>query len=158
VTRFAEVTLDARGSCQTAIFDREEEIYFVLDGKGVLHYGDQTFALRSNDFTYLPPGIKHSISNSSEQPVRILLMSFKIPAKTAIGTPSPQPRIVNMEDVKEETVAGHPTSVLYKLLIGPRTGKRDAIDEAYVVTKMLKRFTWSSRAKARWQLEAAQMA
>jgi mannose-6-phosphate isomerase-like protein (cupin superfamily) len=43
---------------------------------------------------------------------------------------------VNLGQVKEETVQGHPTSVLYKLLAGPRTGKRDAIDDAYVVTSL----------------------
>ena len=44
--------------------------------------------------------------------------------------------------MKEETVEGHPTSVLYKLLLGPRTGKRDAIDDAYVVTS----FFWMNFA------------
>ena len=136
VTRFTEVTLDARGSCQSALFDREEEIYFVVEGKAELHYGDKAYALRSNDFTYLPPGMKHSIANPSEQPARVLVMGFKISPKIAIDAPSPQPKIVNMDDLKEETVDGHPNSVLYKLLIGPRTGKRDAIDQAYIVTSL----------------------
>ena len=43
---------------------------------------------------------------------------------------------MNMDDVKEQNVEGHPTSVLYKLLLGPRTGTRDAIDDAYVVTSL----------------------
>ena len=64
------------------------------------------------------------------------LRGFKIPAKISIGPPLPQPKIVNMDEVKEETVDGHPTSVLYKLLIGARSGKRDAIDQAYVVTSL----------------------
>jgi len=133
VTRFAEVTLDAHGNCQTVLHDREEEIYFVLEGKGALQYGDQTHPIRMNDFTYLPPGMKHSIANSSEKSLRVLVMGFKIPSTTSISAPSLHPKIVNLDDVKEETVDGHPTSVLYKLLLGPRTGKRDAIDEAYVV-------------------------
>jgi mannose-6-phosphate isomerase-like protein (cupin superfamily) len=134
VTRFTEVTLDAHANCQSALYDREEEIYFVLEGNAVLHYGAETFAMRANDFTYLPPGMKHSIGNSSEHALRVLVMGFKIPAGRSIAAPSPHPKIVNLDDVKEETVDGHPTSVLYKLLLGPRTGKRDAIDEAYVVT------------------------
>jgi mannose-6-phosphate isomerase-like protein (cupin superfamily) len=133
VARFGEVTLDARGKCQAALYDRQEEIYFILEGKGVLRYGDQTYAMRPNDFTYLAPGVKHSIENSSEQVLRVLVMGFKIPPSISIST-SPEPKIVNMDDLKEETVEGHPTSVLYKLLLGPRTGKRDAIDQAYVVT------------------------
>jgi mannose-6-phosphate isomerase-like protein (cupin superfamily) len=134
VARFAEVTLDANGGCQGVLYDREEEIYFVLQGSGVLQYANDTHAMKANDFTYLGPGIKHSIANSAQQPLRVLVMGFKIPSKVSISTPPPQPTIVNLDAVKEETVAGHPTSVLYKLLVGPRKEKRDAIDEAYVVT------------------------
>ncbi len=133
VTRFGEVTLDARGNCQTVTYDRQEEIYFVVEGIGLLHYEDQTQALRKHDFTYLPPGVKHSISNSSDQLVRLLVMGFKIPKSISIGTAMPHPKIANLEDAKEETVSGHPNSVLYKLLGGLRSGKRDLIDEAYVM-------------------------
>jgi mannose-6-phosphate isomerase-like protein (cupin superfamily) len=132
-SRFGELTLDARGTCQSAIYDREEEIYFILAGNATLHYGEQTHAMRANDFTYLAPGMKHSVENDSSAPLRVLVMGFKIPSKISIDAPAQSPKIVNMDDVKEETVSGHPTSVLYKLLAGPRTGKRDAIDEAYVV-------------------------
>lgn len=134
VTRFEEVTLDARGNCQTARYDRQEEIYFVLEGQGVLHYEDQIQPLRKHDFTYLPPGAKHSISNQSDQPLRVLVMGFKIPSSISIEAPLAHPKVANLEDAKEETVSGHPTSVLYKLLAGLRTGKRDLIDEAYVVS------------------------
>ncbi|MFY9949157.1 MAG: cupin domain-containing protein, partial [Candidatus Sulfotelmatobacter sp.] len=142
VDRFAEVTLNAHGNCQTVLYDRVEEIYFVLQGKTDLHYGNQTYAMRPNDFTYLAPGLKHSIANSSDQPAQVLVMSFKVPERISINTPSPQPKIVNLDNVKEETVEGHPTSVLYKLLLGPRNGKRDAIDDAYVVTS----FFWMNFA------------
>jgi mannose-6-phosphate isomerase-like protein (cupin superfamily) len=66
--------------------------------------------------------------------LQVLVMGFKIPEAISISLPSSAPKIVNLNEVKEETVEGHPTSVLYKLLLGPRTGKRDAIDLAYVVT------------------------
>jgi mannose-6-phosphate isomerase-like protein (cupin superfamily) len=134
VSRFGEIEIAPHGNCQPVAYDREEEIYFVVKGRGVLHYGDEPRAMRESDFTYLPPGVKHSIANDSGEPLQVLLMSFKIPAKIAIIPPNPHPKIVNLDDVKEETVGGHPTSVLYKLLIGPRNGKRDALDEAYVVT------------------------
>jgi mannose-6-phosphate isomerase-like protein (cupin superfamily) len=142
VVRFAEVTLDAHGACQSTLYDREEEIYFVLEGKGDLQYGAQKYAMRSYDFTYLPPGLKHSMGNSSDEPLLVLVMGFKIPSKISISQPSPHPKIVNLDDVKEQTVEGHPTSVQYKLLLGPRTGKRDAIDDAYVVTS----FFWMNFA------------
>ncbi len=134
VARFGEATIDARGACHSAIYDRQEEIYFVLEGAGTLHYGNQAHTLHANDFTYLAPGVKHAIENNSGRALRVLVMTFKIPSSVAIGAPPPQPKIVNMDGVEEETVQGHPTSVLYKLLAGPRTGTRDAIDQAYVVT------------------------
>jgi mannose-6-phosphate isomerase-like protein (cupin superfamily) len=136
VTRFAEVTLDVRGNCQPVLHGREEEIYFVLAGSGDLLYRDATYPMRTNDFTYLPPGTKHSIANNGQQSLRILLMGFKITAPISISSPSPNPKIVNLDEVREETVEGHPTSVLYKLLLGPHTAKRDAIDLAYVVTSL----------------------
>jgi len=133
VTRFGEVALDAHGNCQTVSYDRQEEIYFVIEGGGTLHYENQAQALRKYDFTYLPPGAKHSLSNNMDQPMRVLVMGFKIPASISIGAPMPHPKVANLEDAKEETVSGHPNSVLYKLLAGLRTGKRDLIDQAYVM-------------------------
>jgi mannose-6-phosphate isomerase-like protein (cupin superfamily) len=128
--------LDAGGNCHSVSYDRQEEIYFVLEGKGVLLYGDQTHAIRTHDFAYLPPGVTHSISNSSEPGLRVVVMGFKIPPTISVRAPSPSPTIANLDQVKEETVEGHPKSVLYKLLVGPRTGTRDVIEEAYVVTSL----------------------
>ena len=134
VSHFGEITLESQGNCQSVLYDREEEIYFVLEGTGVVQSGDETHPLRANDFTYLAPGVKHGLANNSAQPLRVLVMGFKIPPRVALNTPPPPARIVNLDDVKEEPVQGHPTSVLYKLLAGPRNGKRDAIDSAYVIT------------------------
>ncbi len=133
VTRFGEVTLDAHGSCQTVFYDRQEELYFVVEGAGILQYEEQAQPLRKHDFTYLAPGVKHSISNQSEQPLRVVVMGFKIPSSISIRAPLPHARVANLADAKEETVSGHPNSVLYKLLVGLTSGKRDLIDEAYVM-------------------------
>ena len=133
-TRFGEITLDSHASCPSVTYDREEEIYFVLDGEAILHRGDKTYPMRKNDFTYFAPGIDHSINNGSDRPLQLLVMTFKIPRKVSIAASPADPKIVNLDDVKEETVDGHPTSVLYKLLVGPRTGSRDAINQAYVIT------------------------
>jgi mannose-6-phosphate isomerase-like protein (cupin superfamily) len=142
VSRFGEVTVDAHGTCQSVLYDREEEIYFVLQGTGTLQDGDGTNPLRANDFTYLAPRVKHGFANNSGQSLRVLVMGFKIPPRVALGSPSQHPRIFNLDDIKEETVQGHPMSVLYKLLVGPRNGRRDAIDDAYVVTS----FFWMNFA------------
>jgi mannose-6-phosphate isomerase-like protein (cupin superfamily) len=136
VARFGEATLDPRGSCQSVSYDRQEELYFVIAGKGILHYSDRTFPMHANDFTYLAPGVKHSIENSSVQPMKVVIMGFKIPSSISISAPPSEPKVVNMDELKQQTVEGHPTSVLYKLLAGPRTGTRDAIDQAYVMVSL----------------------
>ncbi|MGC1963842.1 MAG: cupin domain-containing protein, partial [Candidatus Sulfotelmatobacter sp.] len=104
VTRFGEATLDAHGNCQTVSYDRQEEIYFVIEGIGLLHYEDQVQPLRKHDFTYLPPGMKHSISNNGDQPLHVIVMGFKIPKSISITAPFAHPKIANLEDAKEETV------------------------------------------------------
>jgi mannose-6-phosphate isomerase-like protein (cupin superfamily) len=133
VSHFGEVAVEAHGNCQSVVHDREEEVYFVLQGTGSLHYGDDTNTLRANDFTYLAPGVKFGLANNSAQPLRVLVMGFKIPTRVTSAPPQ-HAKVVNLDDVKEQSVQGHPTSVLYKLLAGPRNGKRDAIDDAFVIT------------------------
>jgi mannose-6-phosphate isomerase-like protein (cupin superfamily) len=136
VVRFGQLTVDSKGSCNPSLYPHREEIYFVMAGNGILHHEDETHPFHKNDFTYLPPGVKHWISNSTQETLRVVLMSFEIPQSIRLATSEGHPRVVNLDDLKEETVQGHPTSVLYKLMIGPRTGKRDAIDAAYVVTSL----------------------
>lgn len=133
VARFAELTVDPNGSCQTVLHDREEDLYFVLQGSSVLQFGNEKLPMRTNDFTYLPPGAKHLITNSGQQPSQILVIGFKVPAGVATNQQPAHPKIVNLDSVKEETVSGHPSSVLYKLLAGSHNATRDAIDEGYVL-------------------------
>jgi mannose-6-phosphate isomerase-like protein (cupin superfamily) len=136
VSRFGEIEILKGGRCEPVSYGREEEIYFVVAGRGTLRYGAESQEVRKSDFTYLPPGVQHSLANDSNDSLKVLVMGFKIPEKVALSPPAAQPKIVNLEGVKEETVDGHPSSVLYKLLIGPRGAKRDAIDDAYVITSL----------------------
>jgi mannose-6-phosphate isomerase-like protein (cupin superfamily) len=132
VARFGELTVDAHGTCQTIEYPRQEEIYFVREGSGVLHYGDDSHPLAQNDFTYVPPAVRHSVSNLSSQPLRLVVATVRIPADTPISQPA-KLVVANLDELKEQTVGGHPKSVLYKLLIGPRTATRDRINATYTV-------------------------
>jgi mannose-6-phosphate isomerase-like protein (cupin superfamily) len=136
VERFGQATVAPGGKCQPVTYDRQEEIYFVLKGSAQLLYGGKQYPMRANDFTYLPPGKTHSIANAADQELQIMVMSFRIPPATSLVAAAAEPTIVNMDTLKEETVDGHPNSVLYKLMLGPRKGTRDAIDQAYVVTSL----------------------
>jgi mannose-6-phosphate isomerase-like protein (cupin superfamily) len=136
VSRFGVVTVEPHGKCQTVVYDRDEEADFILAGMGILQADGDSHSLRANDFTYIAPAVKHSFANNSSEPLQVLVMGFKIPPrKTLDATPAPL-RIINLDQIKLETVQGHPSSVLYKLLVGPRKATRDAIDDAYVVTSL----------------------
>jgi mannose-6-phosphate isomerase-like protein (cupin superfamily) len=132
VARFGELTVAPHGSCQMVEYPREEELYFILGGGGVLHYGEQSHSLAQNDFTYLPPTVRHSVSNPSSQPLQLVVTTVRIPQNTPLSPPA-ELAVANLADLKEQTVEGHPNSVLYKLLIGPRTAARDRINATYSV-------------------------
>jgi mannose-6-phosphate isomerase-like protein (cupin superfamily) len=132
VARFGELTVDAHGACPMVAYPRQEELYFVRGGSGVLRYGDESHPLAQNDFTYVPPTVRHAVSNPSNQPLRLVVSTVRIPADTPIA-PSAKLEVANLGELKEQTVEGHPKSVLYKLLIGPRTAARDRINAAYTV-------------------------
>jgi len=136
ISRFGEVTIDPHGKCESVLYGREEELYFVLKGTGTLQFADEPHPLRAYDFTYIAPAVRHALANNSSEPLTVVVMGFKIPVRVALGAPPQQPRIINLDSVKEEPVQGHPTSVLYKLMVGPKKATRDAIDDAYVVTSL----------------------
>jgi mannose-6-phosphate isomerase-like protein (cupin superfamily) len=133
VTRFGEASVDAHGACEPVEYPRQEELYFVMDGSGVLHYGDESHPMRKDDFAYAPPSVRHSLSGSGNQPFRVVVATVKVTSEVSIPAPPTKPMVANLDELKEQTVEGHPTSVLYKLLIGPHTATRDRINAAYEV-------------------------
>jgi mannose-6-phosphate isomerase-like protein (cupin superfamily) len=136
VARFGEVEVDPRGACRPVSYAREEQIYVILEGRGILQYADETVPVKKNDFMYLPPGITHAISAPPEQFCRVLVMGFRIPTWITIEPPSKKLLLANSDEVNEEKVGGHPSSVRYKLLVGDRKSTRDRIAAGYVVTSL----------------------
>ena len=41
--------------------------------------GQEKVPLKQNDFVYLPVGVEHGVANPSQEPLRLLVMAFKIP-------------------------------------------------------------------------------
>ena len=132
VARFGEVTVGAHGACQTVEYPRQEELYFVTNGSGVLRYGEQSHPLAQNDFTYVPPTVRHSVSNPSDQKLQLVVITVRVSPETSLSKQA-KLAVANLSELKEQTVEGHPQSVQYKLLIGPHTGVRDRINAAYTV-------------------------
>jgi mannose-6-phosphate isomerase-like protein (cupin superfamily) len=130
--RFGKLTVDAHGTCQGVAYPRQEVLFLVLQGNGVLLGGDKSHPLAPDDFAYVPPALRHTVSNPGDKPLQLVITSVRIPADTPISQPA-QVEVANLSELKEQTVEGHPKSVLYKLLIGPRTAARDRINAAYTV-------------------------
>ncbi len=80
-------------------YPAEEQIYYILEGNGTLLYGDQRVPVKKDDFMYLPVGVKHGMANESDQPVRLLVMGFKIPRGTDVP-PTPKLMLANSADVE----------------------------------------------------------
>lgn len=42
----------------------QEQIYYVLEGEGVLTLNEDKHLMRPHDYVYLPPGVRHSFTNT----------------------------------------------------------------------------------------------
>jgi mannose-6-phosphate isomerase-like protein (cupin superfamily) len=119
----------ADGASAIVSYPTEEQIYYILDGNGLLIYGDQKVPVKKNDFMYLPVGVRHGIANQSNGPVRLLVMGFKIPRGTDVP-PTPKLMLANSDDVPLGRVAGHGPTALFKLLMGTIASQRDKLAAA----------------------------
>jgi mannose-6-phosphate isomerase-like protein (cupin superfamily) len=135
VARFGEITVAPGGACKPVSYAAEEQVYVILEGAGVLDYAGEQAPVKKNDFLYLPPGVRHSLSNSSPQACRAMVMGFKIPTGTNPTVP-PKLLIANIDEVKKQPLASHPPSVLYQLLMGDVKSTRDRIPAGQVLTSL----------------------
>jgi mannose-6-phosphate isomerase-like protein (cupin superfamily) len=135
IARFGEWIVESGASCSPPVLPREEQIYLVLDGGGDVQYGSERVPVRKNDYMYLPPGVGRGVSNKSGAELRVLVMGYRIPEDVKITVPS-GPQKANIDEVKKQTVGGHPPTVLYQLLMGDTTSDRDRIAAAHVMTSL----------------------
>jgi mannose-6-phosphate isomerase-like protein (cupin superfamily) len=135
VARFGELTVEPGASSKAARYASEEQAWVILAGSGSMSYGGEKVPVRKNDFFYIPPAIEHSLSCNAGAACRAMIMGFKIPAGAEIHSPA-RLDVANIDDVKLQTVGGHPDSVLYRLLMGDTTSKRDRIAAGHVLTSL----------------------
>jgi len=129
IARYGELTVAPDGTSALTSYPAEEQIYYILEGSGMLLYEDQKVAVKKDDFLYLPVGVKHGMSNASNQPVRLLVMGFKIPAGTKVAS-TPKLMLANAADVPLVPVQGHGPTSLFKLLMGTTESRRDKLAAA----------------------------
>ena len=52
--------------------EKEEEVYFVLEGELLMHTQNERHHLYPGDMVHLPPGMPHGYRNPAEKPARFL--------------------------------------------------------------------------------------
>lgn len=135
IARFGEMEIDRAGASATVAFPGEEQAYFVLEGPAALHYGAEEHALRKDDFFYVAPGVSLVFRNTGPKPARLVVAGFRIPGGAA-GGGAAKLMIANLDEVRAQTVEGHPPSTLYRLMMGDTQSKRDKLAAAQVLTSM----------------------
>jgi mannose-6-phosphate isomerase-like protein (cupin superfamily) len=129
IARYGELTVAAGGNSAVVTYQAEEQIYFILEGQGTLLYEDEKIPVRKNDFMYLPMGVKHGMANPSGEPVKLLVMGFKIPAGVNVQR-TPKLTLANTSEVSLVPVEGHGPTALFKLLMGTTESRRDKLAAA----------------------------
>jgi len=49
---------------QEHVHKGQEQIYYVLEGEGLLTVDEEKHLMRPHDYVYLPPGVRHSFTNT----------------------------------------------------------------------------------------------
>jgi mannose-6-phosphate isomerase-like protein (cupin superfamily) len=135
IARYGEVSLDPHGACAMVQYPDEDQVYVVLDGKGTADYGSEAVPLDKEDYLYLPASIPHTLRNNSPSPLLVVVMGFRTHGFEKDPLP-PHPLKANIEDVPTGLVSGHPSSTLYRLLMGDTESKRDRLAAGRVLTSL----------------------
>jgi len=135
IERFGELTVAPGGTSELVSCQNAEGVFFILAGSGTLHYGAEKVQIKENDFMYLPVGVKHGISNRSQEPLRLLAMGFRIPAEANVPS-TPKLMMANTDDVKQQVLGGHGPTTQFKLLLGTAESRRDKLAAARQINSL----------------------
>jgi mannose-6-phosphate isomerase-like protein (cupin superfamily) len=135
IARYGEATVDPNGACVAVQYPEEDQVYVVLDGNASVAYGNQAVSLKREDYLYIPASVTHKITNASGAALNIVIMGFRTNGFEKAPLP-PGPLKANIEDVRTQPVRGHPSSTLYRLLMGDVESKRDRIAAGRVLTSL----------------------
>jgi mannose-6-phosphate isomerase-like protein (cupin superfamily) len=110
-------------------------MYFIEDGRATLWYAGEKLPVKKHDFMYLPAGVRHGVANSSDAPVKVIVMGYKIPAGTKVE-PTPKPMLATADDVPLQVLGSHGPTTQFKLLMGLTSSQRDKLSSAYVMDSL----------------------
>jgi mannose-6-phosphate isomerase-like protein (cupin superfamily) len=56
----------------------EEEIWYIIEGNGVMHIDNESRTVGPRDIIYTPPKHTHSITNNTQKPLRFINIGAKV--------------------------------------------------------------------------------
>lgn len=63
------------GQAVTPHHHREiEEVYYIIEGRGVMTVGDEQREVAAGDAVFIPRGNRHTLANTGTEPIRLLLV------------------------------------------------------------------------------------
>ncbi len=71
---FWQTTVNPGKRLEPHSHENHEQIYYILDGGGLLTVGEETRRVRKGDAIYIPPKTSHSFYNDTEKPCIILMV------------------------------------------------------------------------------------
>lgn len=137
VERYGYLSVDPGGHSQMVDYGREELVYYVLDGTGMLRYGEQEMPISKNDFFYVPIHTRHGFSNPREAPLNIMVMGYEIPDATEVE-PNQQVQFASADQVGFQTLEqnNHGPTSRFRLLLGTTRSRRDRLAAAYQILSL----------------------
>jgi mannose-6-phosphate isomerase-like protein (cupin superfamily) len=56
----------------------QEQVYHVIDGEGVLTLDERKVVMRRHDYVFVPPGVRHSFTNTGLSPLVFLVITTPV--------------------------------------------------------------------------------
>ena len=77
--RYSHATLDAYYSTTPTTLEGEQEIFYILSGRGIIRAGTKTADLYDGICAFVPANLEFVITNTGDEPLTMLLLCESIP-------------------------------------------------------------------------------
>ena len=116
--RFTHATLFAHSSTTPTALDGEQEVFYILSGKGTITEGASTADLYPGIGVLMPPGLTFTMTNTGDEPLTMYLVSDPVPDEFR-----PKTEMIVVDENKQAWNTGNPHWVgLSKPLFNKNTG------------------------------------
>ncbi len=76
--RFSRVLIKPGTTNEMHVHENQEQVYFVLQGGGIIHVGDEESEVKAGDVIFLPAKIPHGFVNNSDKLTIMLMIGARV--------------------------------------------------------------------------------